>query len=108
MSDVSGVFAIIGFASISLALMVMGGLSYRLGRVTRANAYYLGFYIGALLVVMGVIARIVNFGGQFVPIEKLAQNTVWVLLYQGMPAAGVTLGVIVAWRYWSWLLAERG
>ena len=29
------------------------------------------------------------------------------LNYLGLPAIAVTMGVISAWRYWSWLLAER-
>jgi hypothetical protein len=37
----------------------------------------------------------------------LSNETGWVLLYNGLPALAVTLGLFVAWRYWSWLLAER-
>ena len=108
MSDWTQVFAIIGFSAISLALVIIGLLSQRLGRVTRANAYYIGFYVAAFLVVIGVGVRIVNFSGRIVPIEQLDEHVLWVLLYTGAPAIGITLGVIIAWRYWSWLLAERG
>ncbi len=102
------VLNIIGFGSISIALLVMGRLSYRLGRVTRANAYYVWFYVAAGLVAVGATARIINFSGRFASSAELHQNVGWVLAYLGAPVAGVTLGLILAWRYWSWLLAERG
>lgn len=100
--------AILGFTGISIALIVLGRLSQRLGRVTRADAYYIGFYVAAVLVACGAGVRMLNFSGRVVPIEQLHHNIEWVLLYTGAPAVGITLGVIVAWRYWSWLLAERG
>jgi hypothetical protein len=93
----------IGLVGISVLLAVMGLLSHRLGRVTRAKPYYLVFFVGALLVAIGAGVRI----WQPEPTVNLTTETLWVLLYHGMPALGLTLGVVAAWRYWSWLLAER-
>lgn len=108
MVDWPGLLAIVGMSAISQALIVMGLLSRRIGKVTRERAYYIGFFIAAGLVAVGVAARIANLTSELATISILHQNTLWVILYNGVPAVGITLGVIVAWRYWSWLLAERG
>lgn len=104
----AGIFAVIGIFSIGIALLILGLLSQRLGRVTRSRAYYVGFFIAAFLVVVGAVARVLHLSNQLASITNLHHNIVWVLLYNGVPAVGVTLSVIIAWRYWSWLLAERG
>jgi hypothetical protein len=106
--DWAGAFGLFGMISICVALLVLGQLSYRLGRVTRAESYYIGFYVAAGFIGLGVIARIVNLGDRLASISELHQNVRWALLYNGAPAVGATIGVIVAWRYWSWLLTERG
>lgn len=47
---VGGIFAVVGLAGISTALVVLGLLSRRLGQVTRAPRYYLGFFVAAVLI----------------------------------------------------------
>lgn len=113
-----GQLALIGPASISLMLLVMGVLSQRLGRAIHARPYYLVFYLAAALVAVAVVVRLVNLGTPLaIPeiIDTPATSTEftapmatgWVVLYNGLLALGVTLGLLVAWHYWSWLLAER-
>jgi uncharacterized membrane protein len=84
-------------------LVVLGYLSRKLGGVTHARPYYAGFFLAALLVVLSVSIRFLRLVSTTV-VSDMAQ---WGVLYNGLFAAGVTLGVFVAWRYWSWLLAER-
>jgi hypothetical protein len=88
-------------------MIILGALSKRLGKVTRAPRYYLGFYIAAGFMGLSVLARFINVS-RGVAGDRLQEDPLWVLLYVGFPAMAMTLGVIVAWRYWSWLLAERG
>jgi hypothetical protein len=108
MVDWWGLFGVIGYVSIAVALVVLGLLSKRLGSVVRMPRYYLGFYLAALLMAISILARLLNIGHGDVLAARLSENPVAVLLYVGLPAIAITLGVIVAWRYWSWLLAERG
>lgn len=90
---------IVGLVAVSIALVVLGLLSQRMGSATQVPPYHIGLFAAALLVLGGVLARL---------IEPTPEPTLfWTLMYNGLPALGVTLGVIVAWRYWSWLLAER-
>ena len=93
--------------SITAALIIMGLLSRRLGRATRAAPYYIGFFVAGGLVGFSALARLVNLLLHIADATMLQQDTLWVLVYHGLPALGVTLGVVFAWRYWSWLLAER-
>lgn len=93
--------------SIASALVVTGLLSRRFGKATRAAPYYVGFFVAAALVAVSVAIRLANLLLWNLDAAVLAREPVWVLLYSGLPALGVTMGVVIAWRYWSWLLAER-
>jgi hypothetical protein len=106
--DWGGLFALVGPASVAIALMVMGLLSRRLGSVMRTPRYYVGFFIAAALMILSVLARVLNVGHGDNFAASLGQNAVSVILYIGLPSIAITIGLIVAWRYWSWLLAERG
>lgn len=101
------ILGLCGPASIGVALVILGLLSRRLGSATRAPQYYVGFYIGAVLVFLSVAAQGANLFFDLARGDELTQSWLWVFLYNGLPAIGVTVGVIFAWRYWSWLLAER-
>ncbi|MBL8165449.1 MAG: hypothetical protein JNJ61_25935 [Anaerolineae bacterium] len=108
MFDWTGLLATIGIAGLGVALLVLGLLSQRLGSVTRAPRYYIGFYLGTLLVGVSVLARLLNIGRGTLAAQELVRDPLWVTLYIGLPAFALTIGVFIAWRYWSWLLAERG
>jgi hypothetical protein len=98
---------VIGGLALAAVLVLLGLLSKRLGAVTRAPRYYRGFLVAAALLVISAVARIVNLVQPVDP-ATLHTDPVWVLLYNGLPAIALTISVVIAWRYWSWLLAERG
>lgn len=88
-------------------MLVLGLLSKRLGAVTHTPRYYRVLYGTTVLMLMSALGRLVNIVRVVDP-AQLNDNPFWVLVYIGLPALSVTIAVIVAWRYWSWLLAERG
>ncbi len=93
----------LGYALLALALFWLARLSQRLGRVTQAAPYYVGLYAAAGLVSVGALVRLVDaWRATTVP-----ASVFWVLVYNGVPTLGLTVGVVFAWRYWSWLFAER-
>lgn len=96
---------LLGPVSVCLMLVLLGLLSRRFGRVTGAAPWHLGFYIAALLIAISITVRAANL--QVDAAQHVERSWEWLLLYDGLPAIGVTLGLAVAWRYWSWLLAER-
>ena len=97
-------FALIGVFSIAVALVVLGLLSKRLGQVTRAPRYYRGFYMAALFLIVSLLFRLFNIVQSQIP---AADDPVAVIFYIGLPAFALTISLMIAWRYWSWLLAER-
>lgn len=107
MIDWVGLASLIGQISVAIALVVVGLLSKRLGSVTRTAPYYVWLYAAAFMLFISILARLLNLGRGLEVALELHQHPAWILIYLGLPAVGVTLGVIVAWRYWSWLMAER-
>lgn len=106
--DWGGLLALAGPISICVALVVMALLSKRLGSVMRTPRYYLGFYVAAGLMAVSVLARLLNIGRGDALASTLGHDPVSVVLYIGLPSISITVGLVIAWRYWSWLLAERG
>jgi len=102
--DVSALLGLIGPLSIAIVLLVMGLLSKQLGEQTKAKPYYFSFFAAALLMGISTAAQFLDVIFHFPHSDSLV---LWILLDDGLPAIAVTLGVIFAWRYWSWLLAER-
>ncbi len=93
----------LGHLALVLALAWLAILSQRLGRVTHAAPHYIGLWAAAIILGIGVTLRVIAhfaFAGS-------ADSTGWQLAHKAIPAVGLTVGVVFAWRYWSWLLAER-
>ncbi|HVU13780.1 MAG TPA: hypothetical protein VHD90_21030 [Phototrophicaceae bacterium] len=95
---------LLGPVSILIALIVLGLLSRRLGQQTAARPRYLGFFVGALLIAISIAAQLLDL---IVHFPHSDPDFLWIILDNVLPAIAVTIGVIFAWRYWSWLLAER-
>ena len=96
--------ALIAPAALAFAFIVLGLLSRRLGSATRAKPYYTGFFVAAGLMLISAAARFFYaLPGNETPNDDFLR----LLLTEGFPAVAATLAVILAWRYWSWLLAER-
>lgn len=93
--------------SIGVALVILGLLSRRLGKATQGKPRYLGFFVGAALLFVSTAARLGNLIFNWAAPDEIPHSVAWTLLYSGLPAIGITIGLIAAWRYWSWLLAER-
>ena len=102
--DITALLGLLGPFSITIALVVMGLISRRLGQQTQAKPYFLGFFAAATLIAFSVVAQLLDLIFHLAPREP---NLLWVTLDDGLPAIAVTIGVVFAWRYWSWLLAER-
>lgn len=98
---------LLGMFAMGVALVVIGRLSRQLGAVTRARRHYRWHYVAALLVWCGVLMRFSYIVQGNEALLALNQNVMYTLVSNGFPAVGVTIGLVVTWHYWSWLLAER-
>lgn len=106
--DWMGLLGLLGSVAITIALVVLGLLSKRLGSVTRTPPYYLWLFVAAGLMTISTLARLVNLGLGTMAAAGVDDDLGLVLFYVGLPAVAITLGIVVVWRYWSWLLAEGG
>jgi hypothetical protein len=100
-------FGAFGAVGIGTALLILGLLSKRLGKATRARSSYAGFYAATFILYVTALLQVANALLNFATPDMLMTEPLWLFAYIGLPALGVTLGIIFAWRYWSWLLAER-
>ena len=41
-------------------------------------------------------------------ISHVLDTAAGLIVYNAMPAAGISIGLFYTWHYWSWLLAETG
>jgi hypothetical protein len=98
---------LMGLFAIGVALVVLARLSQQLGSVTHVRPYYGLLYIAAGLVWGGAAARLYFLTRPDASLDVPNQRLLYTLLSDGLPAAGLTLGLLVTWFYWSWLLAER-
>ena len=103
--DLFGLFSTIG---IGVALVLLGLLSKRLGAASKARPHAWGFFIasGFLFASAALQATIIALRWG-TPADAL-ETTVGVVVYNILPAVGVTIGLFYTWHYWSWLLAETG
>lgn len=104
---VAHAFGLLGFFAIGVALIVLARLSQTLGKVTQARPYFVGNYIAAGLIWGGGLVRFYFITRAQSNLPAPDDNLVYILLSDGLPALGMTLGLVVTWYYWSWLLAER-
>lgn len=106
--DWPGLLGLAGPLSIFVLFIVLGTISRRMGSVTRTPPYYIWFYIAALLMGISLVARTINIGMGSAAARTLHEDPFMVILYVVLPAIAMTIAAVVTWRYWSWLLAERG
>jgi hypothetical protein len=88
----------------AVALVVLGLLSRRMSRTSGGKPFYIWFFVAAALLLISALARpLLLVSGETAPHDSV----LWVLLFDGLPALGISIGMYAAWHYWSWLLAER-
>jgi hypothetical protein len=84
--------------AVILMLVVLGLLSQRLGAVTKFPPLYRGLYLGAVLVGVSALFKV---------LYMVSDNETFILFYDVAFVFGLLLSVIIAGRYWGWLLNEN-
>ncbi len=99
-----GPIGLIGFLFI---LDVYSNLSRRLGEVNRMPPYYRRFLIGSGFVGVATLAQIIRVSA-FISCNpeatRLLSPAFGLLVFHLPLLIGVSVSVLTAWRYWSWLL----
>ncbi len=102
MDSLFALLSLFGPVALMVALVILALLSQRLGAGTTRPPLYRWVYVSVDLVGLSVIERLHN---QNAP-QTLGSDYSTLILYDILLALGLGLAVIVAWRYWSWLLSE--
>lgn len=90
-------------APLSLVIVLLGlmMLSRRLGSVSKRRPLYRIYYIGITFVTLGGLLRVLWM-------DSSGRLDAGIALFHDFPLfLGLLIGVVVAWRYWAWLLTER-
>ncbi len=96
--------------SIMYIFYILANLSRRYGEVIRMPPHYRGFYAAIGLVSVALFSHLLRDMVILDPGQgpALLNNDWFYLLTFYLPLAlAVTLAIIIAWRYWSWILKEQ-
>lgn len=111
MAVLGGVLGSLALFSLLYALAILAQFGDKLGAVTKMRPLYRGYYAAAGLVGLALIARFIRASVMWASPESmppiLNQPLFYLFLYHLPLGLGLTLGVIITWHYWSWLLKER-
>ena len=109
MSILTALAGSLGLFSLLLATWIFAQLSKRLGEVTKLPRYYRGFYVSMACLTIAVIAHFLRtsvFLAENVGPAVFHRDVFYLVTYYLPLAAGMTLDLVVVWRYWNWLLRE--
>jgi hypothetical protein len=107
MNDLLTLFSTAAPAALIVTLWVMAQISRRFGEVTHRPPIYRGFYAALVLTIVPLVIRLLAIGLTKRETADLGGNTVETLLHDVPLAISVSLAVILAWRYWGWLIYAR-
>jgi hypothetical protein len=108
---VTAILGSVGLASLIITLVILAQFGRKLGAVTKMQPFYRGYYVAMALVGFSLVTYFIRVSVFWAPpetIPSLLNNPIFYLLFYHLPlAAGLSLGLGITWRYWSWLLKER-
>jgi hypothetical protein len=111
MNIVGAILGSVGLFSLIYALLILAQFGRKLGAVTKMRPYYKGYHLAACFVGLALVMRFIRatvFWAAPDTIPALLNSpTFYLLLYHLPLAIGVSLGLVITWHYWSWLLKER-
>jgi hypothetical protein len=100
----------LGTIAIIFLFFILARLSEKLGAVTRMLPCYRWFWAGIGFLGIALISQFlrisVSLTGQ-TSYPWLNSSPFYLVTYYLPMAVGVTIGLAITWRYWSWLLTER-
>ena len=101
----------LGLASILYALHILAEFGRKLGAVTKMRRFYKGYYAAMAGVGLALVVRFVRVSVFWAPaatISSALNDPIFYLLLYHVPLAlSLSLGLVITWHYWSWLLKER-
>lgn len=90
-----------------LVLWMLAQISRRFGEVTRRPPHYRIFYVAMGLMSLPLLVRLLSLGLTEQQLRDLGGNSLEALLHDLPFALSILLGLVIAWRYWGWLVYAR-
>lgn len=97
---------ILGTSSIIFLFYILARLSHRLGSVQKMPPIYRYYYVASIFGVIGCVTQLLVARANSAP---LWWTSPWFLFvaYHLPLIIGVSLSLVITWRYWSWLITEQ-
>ena len=99
-----------GLASLVFTLVILAQFGRKLGVVTKMKPYYKGYYVAIALVGLALVVRFIRVSLFWAPPGSIApllnEPLFYLFLYHLPLALGLSVGLGITWRYWSWLRKE--
>ena len=99
----------LGTLSIIFLFYIFARLSERLGSVEKMAPLYRYYYVAIFFLAIGYFTQLLMVNVYSAPenFPAWVTSSWFPLLGHHVPLAiGVTIGLVVTWRYWSWLVTE--
>lgn len=106
----SSILGALGTLAVLVVFYILARLSERFGSVIKMRPRYRYYHVALIFLFIGWIAQLSIAMADLAPVKvQYWLNSPWfLLLAYFLPfAVGVTIGLVVTWSYWSWLVAER-
>ncbi|MFN3762032.1 MAG: hypothetical protein ACK4WK_02375 [Anaerolineae bacterium] len=97
----------VGLVGLLFVLDLYYNLSRRLGEVNRMPPYYRRFLIGSGFVGVAVLVHVLRVAAYIScspEVDRLLSPAFGLLTFHLPLLIGISISVLTAWRYWSWLL----
>ncbi len=108
---IAAILGSLGLFAIVYALLILAQFGRKLGAVTKMRPFYNGYYVAACCVGLALVMRLVRATVFWAPRDTIPSllnaPPFYLLLYHLPLAIGLSLGFVITWHYWSWLLKER-
>lgn len=110
-SIIGAILGSVGLLSLIYGLVILAQFGRKLGAVTKMKPFYKGYYIAACCLGLALLLRSIRatvFWAAPDTIPSVLNSPIFYLLLYHLPmAVGLSLGLVITWHYWSWLLKER-
>jgi hypothetical protein len=100
----------LGTLSLIYLFYILARLSERLGSVEKMPPIYRYYYVAIFFLSIGFLYHLLAARFHSVPesFPHWFSSSWFLLLVHYLPlAVGVTIGLYVTWRYWSWLVTKN-
>lgn len=110
MTAIFSILSILGTGSLIVLFYVLAKLSERFGAVIKMPPIFRYYYIALIFLAIGAITQFIVAIATLTPKNTsswLVSSWFLLLAYHLPLAIGLTTGLVITWRYWSWLVTEH-